>query len=192
MSKLSSKLSKQKFAHRDITICLDGELSVKRDAAMAAYSAALQQGENDSRLTLKPGKTEGELVDLIEDEMRDKSITLRFTAVSFGEWNKYIIQNPPRKGNVQDAQLGYNSQTFFMHAARKTGTAVDGDSTEEITSDEWGQIEAALTDGDHDRIAGALIEINRREGQRGVDFLSQGSKPTRDSEETSVSPDSSE
>lgn len=192
MSVLSSKLANQKFAYRDVTFCLDGQLSARRDDAMQALVDALRLAENgkgDQRLAAKPGAAERAVVDAIEDEMREQSITLRLTAVPFGEWNKFIIQNPPRTGVSE----GFNTSTFFMFVARKTGKFVTDDGELEDVSDaEWTEIENRLTDGDHDRIANALLEINRREGQRGVDFLSRDSKKTIGSDETPESPETQE
>ncbi|MFF9565728.1 hypothetical protein ACF1AJ_20435 [Leifsonia sp. NPDC014704] len=193
MSTLSEKLSARKFPQRDVTICLNGELSLRRDEAMAEMVRALQAEKEgratDARLGQSPSAAAQRKVDEIEKEMRDESVTLRFTGVPFGEYNKFIIQNPPRKGNQIDLASGFNTQAFFMFVARRTGVHVDEQGREnEVTEAEWDAIELALTDGDHDRIAEAIITVNRREGQRGVDFLSPVSERTPDFSETSESP----
>jgi hypothetical protein len=198
MSALSEKLAKKKFAHRDITLCLDGTLSLKRDEAMEELAKLARSTENgksapDARLSADPVLTATKLVESIEDEMRANSITLRITAVSFGEYNKFIIQNKPRKDSEADRSFGFNTQEFFLFVARRTGTYIDEAGNENaIDKAEWDAIEESLTDGDHDRIAGAILDINRREGQRGVDFLSRDSATTPDSDETSESPETSE
>jgi hypothetical protein len=193
VSALAKKLADKKFAFRDITLCLDGTLSRQREELMAELFAATRSAEDapnpDARLSsVSPAKALQKRIDALEDEMRDSSITIRLTAVNFGEYNKFIIQNPPRKGNTQDAQLGLNGSTFFMDVARRTAKFLNEDGElEDIADDEWEQLEETLTDGEFDRIANAVLDLNRREGQRGVDFLSRGSKTTRDSDETPAS-----
>jgi hypothetical protein len=190
MSALSSKLTESKFSFRDVTICLDGTLSNRRDQAMADLAFLSRETEEgatpDARLSADPRVAARALVDSIENEMREHSITIRITAVPFGKYNSFIIQNPPRKGNLADQSFGFNSTDFFMFVAKKTGQYLDDEGElHDISDAEWDQIADALTDGDHDRIAGAIIDVNRREGARGVGFLSRDSKPTPDSDATS-------
>lgn len=210
MSALSAKLSEKKFAHKDITICLDGTLSARRDEALGdlvakqrtleASREEREQPATDARLASSPIAAFAKAVEVaretiaaIEDEMRASSIIIRLTAVSFGEYNKFVIQNKPRKDSVGDQQFGFNTQTFFMFVARRTGAYIDADGNSNvITEEEWDAIEEALTDGDHDRLAGAVLDLNRRDGQRGVDFLLRASEVTPDSSETSESPETQE
>lgn len=197
MSVLSKKLANRTFAHRDITICLNGELTLERDRAMADLMATQRAKDDDKQGDLRLGQDlvgdARRVVEEIEDRMREHSITLRVTAVSFGEYNKFVIQNPPRKGFAGDQSFGFNTETFFMNVAKRTAVFVDDDGSEhEIADDEWALIKESITDGDHDRIAGAIIDINRREGQRGVDFLSPGSAKTPASSEMSGSPETTE
>lgn len=179
MSKIDAALAAQKFSHRDVSVCLDGNLNAERDKLMLELAQAVKNQENgtehDARLSASPVAVAKKAVEKLEETMRAATITLRITAVPYGEYNKFLIQNPPRKGNASDAQWGFNSQEFFVFVAKKTSKSVEDDgSLEDITDAQWDRIVAALTDGDHDRIGTAVIEVNRREGQRGVDFLSRG------------------
>lgn len=181
MSVLSEKLAAKKAAFQDVTICLDGSLADAREHAVTALrraqaeAEAAQKGQGDTRLTgggIAKAKKE---LDVIEARVREAAITIRITAVSFGEYNKFIIQNPPRKGQEET----FNPQTFFMFVARRTGKFLDdAGNLHDISDEEWDQIEAALTDGDHDRLAQAVVLVNRQDSMRGIDFLSGNSETT--------------
>jgi hypothetical protein len=107
--------------------------------------------------------------------MREDSITIRITGVSFGDYNKMMAANPPREGHDES----FNPSTFFLYVAKRTGKSLEDDGTlEDITPDEWEWIESNLTDGEHDRLAGAVVAVNRTAGARGVDFLSRSSSGT--------------
>lgn len=202
---LKDKLAGAKFNFKDLTFCLDGTLNARRDSLMqelvteTAKAEQNKDGKGDGRLGFSKVSEVKKRLEALEERMRDKSIVLRFTAVNNGLWQKWIIQNPPRKGNATDQALGYNFETFFNLAARETGLYVEDAGTEEnefedaitedIAADEWAKIFEAFTAGDWDRIQLALITLNQREGARGVDFLGRGSTATPDSEPTSDSPE---
>jgi len=197
MSALSDKLAAKKFPSKDVTICLDADLSNERARAVEAVASAervlraarkaAEDGGGDTRLGANPvrpaektlANAEAALRD-VEDRMRPVSATIRFTAVPFGEWNKFIIQNPPRKGKEEM----FNPSTFWLHAARRTGKYItESGDVEDISKEEWDDIEASLTDAEHDQIATALYTINKADS-RGVNFLSSNSEKTPISSES--------
>lgn len=204
---LKDKLKLAKFNHKDLTFCLDGTMNARRDTFMqevALEQAKIEAGKQggDARLGQSNLKIIKDKIEALEEKMREKSITIRFTAVNNGVWQKMIIQNPPRKGNDTDRALGYNTESFFFTAAKLTGLYVEDPGTEEnefedavleeIEPGEWAEIQEAWTAGDWDRVHLTLITLNQREGARGVDFLRRGFEATPSSEATSDSPDSSE
>lgn len=204
---LKDKLKAVKFNFKDETFCLDGTLNARRDSLMqevALEQAKLEAGKSngDARLGQSNLKIIKDKIEALEERMREKSITIRFTAVNNGVWQKMIIQNPPRKNNDTDRALGYNTENFFFVAAQATGLYVEDPGTEEneyedavlevIEPGEWAEIQEAWTAGDWDRVHLTLITLNQREGARGVNFLKRGSAAIPSSEPTSDSPDSSE
>ena len=80
-----------------------------------------------------------------------------------------------------------------MHVARHTAKYVDehGD-IHDIDGKEWSAIDKAITDGEHDRIAKAVLEVNRTVGGEEIAFLDDASATTTDSVATSESPEASE
>lgn len=202
---LKDKLAGAKFNFKDQTFCLDGTLNARRDALMqelAIEAAKAEKGSADGRLGVSPVNAIKDKIKALEEKMRAKSITLRFTAVNNGVWQKYIIQNPPRKNNQTDQALGYNFETFFERVTRDTAKYVENPGTEEnewedavlenIEPTEFTQIFESWTAGDWDRVQLTLITLNQREGARGVDFLGRDSATTPASEVTSDSPANSE
>lgn len=179
MSKIDAALAAQKFAFKDVPVCLNGELNTERDRLHAELVQALKsRGDDtakDTRLGASPVADLQKKITAIEKEMLVATVTLRITAVPYGEYNKFVIQNPPRKNNAGDAKWGFNTQDFFTFVTKRTAKSVEDDGTlEDITDEQWTKIIASLTDGDHDRIGAAVIEVNRLQGARGVDFLSRG------------------
>lgn len=199
MSSLSSKLAAKKFAFEDVSFCFDGDLNLEyaeaRDALADANVTAATKRQvdtddgnaiSDQRLTdpadSKAVTTARKRVEKASQAIQDALITLRITAVSFGEYNKFIIQNPGRKGQEET----YNPLTFFIFVARRTGKYLEADGTlSEITAEEWDDIEASLTDGDYDRLAMAVTLANRKNRTDGIDFLSSNSEETARSSENS-------
>lgn len=184
---LSEKLSKGRtFPTKDVQLCLDAALVAERDRAMEALADAVKKNTTDGRLTGVAGKAERAELDEIEERMRASVITLRVTGLPFKEYNDCVRANPPRKGR----QETFNTSTFFLYTARRSTRYVnDAGELEPISDEDWARIEADLTDGEHDLLAGAVIEVNRTQGLSGVGFLGRSLPTTRSSDETSESPE---
>lgn len=200
MSSLDDKLAKASFGYRDLNFCLDGRLNKLRDKALAELSAATgraaatdERKDPDARLVSNPIKEAKKKVEAIEAQMTDLLVTIRFTAVSYGAWQKFIHQNPPRKGNSVDQNLGFNTQTFFDRVARETGKLVeeidpenpDDATLEDISSAQWDKLAESFTAGDWDRVDMTIIELNQRDGQKDMGHFARASKATPASEPTS-------
>lgn len=179
MSSLDDKLAAKKFPHRDVHLCIDGELATERERTARDLSAAVAR-KTDRLANPDVARLRKELADL-DQRVKESSITIRIYGVSFGEYNAIRNANPPRKGH----QEAFNPITFFVNVARKTGKYVDDDGEHDIAKDQWDKIEAALTDAEHDKIATAVVAVNRTDNLKGIDFLGNGSDATTDSSETS-------
>lgn len=174
MSNLSSRLDARIMPHKDVPICLDLDLLDQRDEAMKAISP--RKAVQDDRY-VQPNVDASARVAEIEAQIRDASITLRIKGVDRLTYNAWMMQCPPRKGK----QELFNSSTFFMHAAKRSAVYLDGDEEHEITDEEWATIDKILTDGEHDRIAQAVLHVNRAVGAVDVGFFVNASETTRDS-----------
>jgi hypothetical protein len=184
---LSDKLQHRTFPTKDVTLCLDAALSAERDAAMAELVKA--KDADSGRLAGNGTGAIQKRITEIESRMRDSLVTLRITGLPFADYNKAVHANPPRKGR----QETFNPTTFFLYVARKSTQYIDeAGAAHDITGEEWDRIESGLTDGEHDNLATAVIEVNRTQGLQGVGFLGRASEKITGSLETSGSPELSE
>lgn len=187
MSKLRNSLNKATFRYEDVTISLDGELGVERDALYKELGEVAQQPVHQ----MGPGPVVEvqKRIDALEDRMREDLVTLRFRAISTDRWNGIIALNPPRDNVPLDARKGYNIISTTKAAAEAGGWVVDGDKTEPVPADEWADLWDNLSGGDFDRIWGTITRLNESNGWAGVDFLKKDSTKTPASTGTSDSPE---
>lgn len=172
MSDLLSRLESRKMPSEDVLICLDFDLLNARDEAMKAVASAqsvarIARPADDERMVAakEPDNVTAakKRVAELEAQIRDASMTLRIRGVDRLTYNGWMLACPPRKGRDQGA---FNPTTFYLHAAKNSAVYVDLDGAEhEISDDEWAVIDKQLTDGEYDRIAQAVVNVNRTSGQ---------------------------
>lgn len=178
---LTDKILNRTFPQKDVTLCLDAGLAVEREQIVTELAKA----RADTRLAGNTAKVQKLIAD-IESRMTESLVTLRITGLPFAEYNKALQANPPRKGRNED----FNASTFFLYVARRSAKLVEGDTLSDISAEEWDALESALTDGEHDAIASAVIEVNRT--KTGNAFLGRVSGVNRSSSETSEPQETSE
>lgn len=170
MSNLSSRLEGRRMPHKDVPICLDLELLDRRDEAMKAVSPR----RVDEARMVQPAQDASAVVAELEALIREASIILRVYGVDRHTYNQWLVDCPPRKGR----QEPFNSSTFFIHAAKQSAKYVDEAGVEhDITDDEWVTLDK-MTDGEYDRLASAVLHVNRGVGAVDVGFFVNGSETT--------------
>lgn len=197
MSDLLQKAEQHEFPHADVQLCMKPALIKERDQAMARVASAKTPQKSkveDDRLAT-PAATGvspalaaaiAEVKEL-NDQIQAASITLRIVGVDRVKYNRFMLANPPRKGRNE----AYDSSKFFMYVARQTAVYVDSnDETHPITPQEWDVLDpqgggGIIGDGEHDRIAQAVIDVNRVVGSVDPSFFVNGSETIPDSSETS-------
>lgn len=148
---MKSKLKKRKPDHVDLTFCLDRPLAkeleqVRLEAAKAA-EGRLAAGK-DPR------------VKDLEQAVRDASVTVRVSSLPRDEYQALILAHPPREGRNEE----FNPETFFEAVARESTVEVTAKSTIPIPEDDWDEFVNGLTDGEFDRLCGAVVQVNRAQG----------------------------
>lgn len=189
MSDLLERLEEHEFPTEDVRICLKPQLLTERDEAMTRVASAnreRKQTTEDDRMVAPPVSpalaAAIAAVKDINDKIQAASITLRITGVDRLKYNRFVLANPPRKGKGEP----FDPSTFFIYVAKQTAAYVDAQGeTHEVTDAEWASIDKKLNDGEHDRIAQAVINVNRTVGAQDVSFFVNGSETTPDSSETS-------
>lgn len=184
---LDDKLKNASLPYRDVRLCINGELASERERLEAEILA--KRARRGDRLS-GDGAVAAlrKQLDDVEARIREETITIRLTSVGFRKYNEYRHANPPAKGQ----QGVFNPATFFLYVARRSGEYVEGDTVSPINPAQWDQIEAGLTDAEHEKLAAAVVAVNRDDSLRGIDFLESGSGETRTSSETSDSPETLE
>lgn len=187
MSDLLDRLEEHQFPFEDVPICLKPQLFDERDAAMARVAANKSASRVEDNRMVAPAVSAALTAALddvkdLNDQIQAASITMRITGVDRLTYNRFVLANPPRRGKNET----FDPTKFFMHVARKTGSYVDAaGETHEITSDEWAVIDQKISDGEYDRLAEAVIKVNRSVGAKDPRFFANVSETTPDSSETS-------
>lgn len=180
MSNLSSRLAGRKPAQKDVPICLNLALLDERDEAMRALDAAARTEKlSDDRMVSKGSAATSAArakVDELDAQIRAESIIIRVKGVGRDEYNQWIVECPPKKGQPG----AFDPTKFYMHAVQQSAVYVDEKGVEhDISAEDWATIDRDLNDGEHDRLAQAVVHVNREVGQVDVGFFGNGSDTTR-------------
>lgn len=154
---LKTKLKQAKPDFEDFTICLDRPLAKEYEKAKEAAQANAQD-----RMAANPAKDPevvrlGKLVD-------EASVTLRIYALPWGEYNELVNQHPAREG--VDEQ--FNSMTFFPAAAKAGAVEVTDKSEIPVHDEDFDALVEQMSDGEFDRLAGAVVVANRSNRSVGI------------------------
>jgi hypothetical protein len=169
MSKLKQKTDKATFRYRDVTVMLDGEKAVERNALLEAVGAAAEAP--DLRLGEDPVKAARAALAVLEDEMRESLVTFRLRALPTDKWNAIIAKFPARENNALDARKGYNIVEVTKATVESSAHLIEDGKTEPVEPDEWPALWASLSGGDFDRFWFATYGLNEQDGWLGTDFL---------------------
>ena len=172
MSKLKQKTDKATFRYRDVTVMLDGEKAIERDALVQAITDAVDAP--DLRLGEDPAAVARKKLDALEEEMRDALVTIRVRALPTDKWNKICAAHPAREGVALDKPKGYNVVEVTKAAVQAGGHLVEDGKTEPVEDGEWPAFWDNLSGGDFDRFWFAVYGLNEQDGWLGVDFLKKG------------------
>jgi hypothetical protein len=177
--------------HKDVPICLNMDLLEQRDEAMRALDSAARASKDDDRMVSRESAAVVEArarVNELDAQIRDASITLRVYGVDRHVYNQWFVDCPAPKGKTG----AFDPSTFYLHAAKNSAVYVDKSGVEhDITPGQWGKLDK-MTDGEHDRLAQAVLYVNRNAGSVDVSFFGNASEMTRDSFGTSASRETSE
>ncbi|MGY2747206.1 hypothetical protein [Arthrobacter sp. UYCu723] len=172
MSKLKQKTDRATFKYRDVTVMLDGEKAVERDALIELTQAA--EPPADSRLGKDPAAEAKKKLAALEDEMRESLVTIRIRALDTDRWNAICAAQPPREGVALDRPKGYNVVEVTKAAVEAGGHMIEDGKTEPVDPTEWPAFWESLSGGDFDRFWFAVYGLNEQDGWLGVDFLKKG------------------
>lgn len=154
---LKTKLKNAKPDFEDFTICLDRPLARRYEDALAKA-----QADASERMSANPAKDP--VVKALSKEVAESSVTLRIYSLPWGEYNDLVNRHPAREG--VDEQ--FNSMTFFPEAAKAGAVEVTDKSEIAVHGDDFDELVAGMSDGEFDRLAGAVILANRSNRSVGI------------------------
>ena len=154
---LKTKLKNAKADFEDFTICLDRPLA--REFEKAREAAAANAGD---RMAANPAK-DPEVVRLSK-LIEDSTVTLRIYALPWEKYNELVNEHPARDG--VDEQ--FNTMTFFPEAAKAGAVEVTDLSEIPVHAEDFDELVAGMSDGEFDRLAGAVIVANRSNRSVGI------------------------
>jgi hypothetical protein len=155
-----------------VRLCLRGNLQAEWDELKAQYDAG-PDDEAQALLVERANKRRiAEQMARVEAEMRAGTVPFRLRALprrrSQGmpaeqvAWDELVAKHPPRKDangkvNVEDLRAGFNTDTFWDPLVR--ASVVDP----ELTDEQWGQLDAKLTEAQYQTLMLTALHLNRGE-----------------------------
>lgn len=149
---LKTQLKKRTADHVDLVFCMDRPLVKELEAARAEDRA--KSKDKDSAYS---SAKKSDRVKELEKRSKDASVTIRISSLPWVEYNELMTQHPAREGHDEQ----FNSSTFFEAVAKATAVEVTAKSTLPIHDEDWQEFVDGLTDGEYDRLAGAVLQVNR-------------------------------
>lgn len=153
---LKTKLANAKPDYEDFSICLDRPLARQYEKAQEEARVAA------SERMVGGGKSPE--VERLAKLVAAASVTLRVYALPWGEYNEIVTQHPAREGKEEQ----FNAETFFPAAAKASAVEVEDEIESPIDGDDFDRLVAGLSDGEFDRLAGAVVLANRSNRSVGI------------------------
>lgn len=154
---LKTKLKNAKPDYSDFTVCLDRPLARR-------YEEALASAKENSAERLAANPANDPTVKRLAKEVTEASVTLRIYALPWDEYNALVVDHPARDG--VDEQ--FNSMTFYPAAAKASAVEVTSKSEIPVHDEDFDDFVGQLSDGEFDRLAGAVILANRSNRSVGI------------------------
>jgi len=194
---LKDKIASASLGHRDVEICLNGQLVMQRETALAALLEASrahrqaslelakmqQDGHPDDRLgkpvshpilesakatTAEKLEEAQQAVQAIEDEIRGDVSTFRVHAIPKQRFEEIKLQGD-----------GEATATYSLLARESVRYVNEAGEEEEIPSELWDQLEPNMTAGQWQEFVDAIDEMNLTLVAKQRAFLARGSQTTQ-------------
>lgn len=154
---LKSKLKSAKPDFEEFSICLDRPLVREYEAALAAATENARD-----RLAANPAKDP--TVKELAKQVGDATVRFRVYALPWDRYNEIVAEHPARDG--VDEQ--FNSMTFFPAVAKAGIKEVTDKSEIPVHDEDFDELVSLMSDGEFDRLAGAVVLANRSNRSVGI------------------------
>lgn len=173
-----------KRAERRVTLCLDGELYAKYEAAEERLSEARLKQATDRRMNNGVTAIEKEVFDLFEAQKKS-TVTFVLRALPRAKWDALREAHPAREDNDLDKHYGFNTETLFDPAmAHEDPTTIVRVTDNEgvavpFKPADWADLSAEMSKSQYGFFQVAINELNG--GTSEIPFSHTAFKATQDS-----------
>lgn len=157
MGDVKALLASARLAERSVDLCLRGDLVAQAQELQRQLIDAEALEKVHGSIDGGPTVPLAQAIEVLREEMKDHTLTVRLRAVPRRQWTALLAQHPPREGNDRDARLGLNEETFFDAAIRACVYEP------ELDEQDWAGLDAALNDGQWQTLANAAWAVNARD-----------------------------
>lgn len=156
MATIDDLIAQARLPERTVPICVRGDLVAELEELDRQYAAAPEAG-NDVRLTSGAERRRiAERAAAVKEQMAAATIVFRLRAMDRNDWDDLLKAHPPREGDAEDKENGYDTSTF-PNALIKA-SAVEP----ELTDERWAALEPKLAPVEWSRLGAAALNLNMR------------------------------
>lgn len=146
MSTLHDLIADAKPPARTVEVCLRGDLTADLERATRALALATANEADTTEAMAQ--------IAALRKQMAAATVEVTLTAMPRGDWLSLIAGHPPRDGNDTDQRVGFNTETFYDAAIRRSWAAP------EATDDDLTGLLGALNDRQFNDLADAAWSVN--------------------------------
>lgn len=152
---------------RTVSIVMDRALVAEFQRAEDALRNAQEKRVGDARLASEVTKA-AQVIEDLRERMKASTVEFRFRGMSAGKWRALKAEHPVGdEGTREDMVLGADTKALFNAAVPASLVSPS------IDADDWAALLDVLTEGEWDRLVGAVYALN--EEGTGVPFSQSAS-----------------
>jgi hypothetical protein len=153
------RIAAAKLPERTVDICLRGDLQAEWEDLERQLREAYAREQQDKRLN-SGGESRrlAQQIEALQEQMRADTVVFRMRALSRKAWSKLLKQHPPRKGDADDEQADFNTETFPVAAIRACTYEPN-----DLDDADWEHLlDDAITEWQYVQLQNAAFALNSR------------------------------
>lgn len=168
-----------------VPLCLNLSLKADHDRATANLEDVRKRNAADPREASTDLADAAAVVQALEQEMLDATITFTLTAMQRKKWAEWELSHPAREGNDTDAALGVDTSALDgpLAACITSVTNPAGEVVPFDAASEWEALSEEMSPAQYTQFALALLRVNN--GQVAAPFSQAASRVIQRSAATS-------
>lgn len=139
------RLRAAKLPERTVDICLRGDLQAEWEDLHRQLADVEAATAKDKRLSGdRLAREIAGQITAVQEQMRADTLVFRMRGMGRKRWDSLMKEHPPRKDNEEDAQLGYDVDTFMVALIRACTYSPD-----DLDDEDW---RVLLGDDEEERV----------------------------------------